>query len=50
MKISEIQDGLQELGEEMSNREITIVVLNALLEGWVNFTSSIYGKKEATPF
>ena len=29
---------------------MTTVVLNALLEGWGNFTSSIYGKKEATPF
>jgi len=34
----------------MSDREMTIVVLNALLEERGNFTSSIYGKKEATPF
>ena len=26
------------------------VVLNALPEEWGNYTSSIYGKKEATPF
>ena len=49
MKISEIRDQLQELGEVMSDREMTTVVLNALLEGWENFTSSIYEKKEATP-
>ena len=34
----------------MSHREMTTVVLNALPEEWGNFTSSIYGKKEATPF
>ena len=50
MKISEIRDQLQELGEVMSDREMTTVVVNALPEGWGNFTSSIYGKKEAIPF
>ena len=50
MRISEIRDHLQELGELMSDTEMTIVVLNALLEEWGNFTSSLYGKKEATPF
>ena len=34
----------------MSDTEMTIVVLNALLEEWGNFTSNLYGKKEATPF
>ena len=34
----------------MSDREMTIVVLNALPEEWGNFTSNVYGKKEATPF
>lgn len=29
---------------------MTTVVLNALPEEWGNLTSSIYGKKEATPF
>ena len=29
---------------------MTTMVLNALLQEWGNFTSSIYGKKEATPF
>ena len=38
------------MGEVMSNKEMTTVVLNALPKGWGNFTSSIYGKKEATPF
>ena len=32
----------------MSDKEMTIVVLNALLEDWGNFTSSIYAKKQAT--
>jgi len=48
MKISEMRDQLQELGEVMSHREMTIVVLNTLPEEWGNFTSSIYAKKEAT--
>ena len=34
----------------MSDSEMTTVVLNALLEEWGNFTSSIYGKNESTPF
>lgn len=34
----------------MSNKEMTTVALNALLEEWGNFTSSIYGKQEATHF
>ena len=34
----------------MSDSEITTVVLNALPKEWGNFTSSLYGKKEATPF
>ena len=50
MKISKIRDQLQGLGEVMFDREMTRMVLNALSEGWGNFTSSIYGKKEATPF
>ena len=50
MRISEIRDQLQYLGEVMSDREMTTVVLNVLPEEWGNFTSSIYGKKEATPF
>jgi len=48
MKISKMRDQLQELGEVMSHREMTTVVLNALPEDWENFTSSIYTKKEAT--
>lgn len=49
MKICEMRDHLQELGEVMSNREMTTMLLNALSEEWGNFTSSIYAKKEATP-
>lgn len=50
MRISEIRDQLQELVEVMSDREMTIMVLNALPEEWGNFTSSLHGKKETTPF
>lgn len=48
MKISEMGDQLQELGEFMSDREMKIVVLNALPKEWGNFISSIYAKKETT--
>jgi len=48
MKIYEMRDQLQELGEVMSDIEMTTVVLNALPKDWGNFTSSIYAKKEAT--
>ena len=34
MRISEIRDQLQELGEVMSDTEMTTVVLNALPEEW----------------
>jgi len=34
----------------MSDSEMTTMVLNALLEEWGNFNSSIYEKNEATPF
>ena len=49
MKISKMRDQLQKLGEVMSDKEMTIVVLNALPEDWGSFTSSICAKKEATP-
>ena len=50
MRVSQIRDQLQELGEIMPDKKITTIVLNALPEEWGNFTSSIFGKKEATPF
>ena len=50
MRISEIRDQLRELGEVMSDTEMTIAVLNALPKESRNFTSSLYGKKEAIPF
>ena len=43
-----MRDQLQELGEVMSDNKMTTVVLNALPEEWVKFTSSIYAKKEET--
>lgn len=33
----------------MSDRKMTIVVLNALPKEWGNFTSSLYAKNESTP-
>ena len=50
MRVAMIQDQLQDLGEFMSDREMTTIVLNEPLEEWGNFNSSIYGNKEATPF
>ena len=50
MRISEIRDQLQDLGEIIFDKEMTTVVLNALPQEWGIFTSRIYGKKEATPF
>ena len=50
MRVSEIRDQLQELGEIISDKEMIDIVLNALPEEWGSFTSRIYGKKEATPF
>jgi len=48
-KISEIRNQLQDLGEIMSDKEMTIVVLNALQEEWSNFTLYLW-EEEATPF
>ena len=50
MRVLEIRDQLKELGEIMFDREMTTIVLNALPKEWGNFTSNIFGKKEATPF
>ena len=50
MRVSQIQDQMQQLGEIMSDKEMNTAELNALPDEWGNFVSSIYGKKEATPF
>lgn len=50
MRVLEIQDQLQELGEIMSDREMTTIVLNALPEESGNFVSCIYGNKETILF
>ena len=49
MRISEIRDQLQDLCEIMFDKEMTIIVINALGEECANFTD-IYGKKGATRF
>lgn len=49
MRVSEIRCQLQGLGEIMFDKEMTIVVLNALPKEWCNvFFKHIW--KEATPF
>ena len=45
MRIFEIRDQMQELGEVMFDTEMTTMVLNALLEEWGSFNSSLYAKK-----
>jgi len=50
MRVSQIRDKLQELGEVMYDWEKTTIVLNALPNEWRHFVSSIYGKKETIPF
>ena len=46
MRISEIRDQLQELGEKMSDREMTTVVLNALPEEWGTSLQVYMGKRK----
>lgn len=50
MKMSQIRDKLQGLQETISDSKITICVLNALPPKWSNFATSIYSKKDSTPF
>lgn len=50
MRVSQIRDQLQELGEVMFDREMATIVFNALPDEWDNFVSSISGKKETTQF
>ena len=38
MRIFEIKDQLQDLGEIISDKEMTTIVVNALPEEWGNFT------------
>jgi len=45
MRISEIQDQLQKQGEVMSDREMTTVVLNALLKEWGTSLQVYMGRK-----
>ena len=50
MKISQLRNHLQGLGETISDSEMTIFVLNALPPKWSSFATSIYSKKDSTPF
>jgi len=50
VRVSQIRDQLQELGEIMFDKEMNTVVLNALPDEWGNFVSSIYGNNEANTF
>jgi len=47
IKISEMRDQLQELGEVISDKEMTIVVLNALRKQWGNFKDDVGSKEKA---
>ena len=50
MRVSQIRDQLQELGEVMFDREMTTIVLNAMSNECGKFVSNMYGKKETIPF
>lgn len=50
MRAISFKDQLQKLGEIIPDKEMTTIVLNALLEELENFTSNIYGNKKTTPF
>lgn len=50
MKISQIRDQLQGLWETIFYSEMTIYVLNALPLEWSSFATSIYSKRNSTPF
>ena len=48
MKVLEIRDQLQELGEIMPDKEMTTIVLNTFPEEWGNFTSNILEIRKPT--
>lgn len=45
MRVSQIRDQIQELGEIMYNKEMTTIMLNALPNEWGNFVSRIYERR-----
>ena len=45
MRVSEIRDQIQELGEIISNKEMTIIVLNALPKEWVALHQASMGRR-----
>lgn len=50
MKISQLRDQLQRLGEVIFDSQITTCVLNALPSEWRSFATSLYSRKDTTPF
>ena len=50
MKIPQIRDRLQGLGEVVSNSEMTTCVLNALPPDWSSFETNVYSRHDTTPF
>lgn len=50
MRVSQLRDHQQGLGEPIANFEVTIYVLNALPPKWSSFATSFYSKKDSTPF
>lgn len=50
MRVSQLRDHLQGLGEPITGSEVTICVLNALPPKWSSLATIIYSKKDSTPF
>lgn len=50
MRVSQLRDHMQGLGEPITNSKVIICVLNALPLEWSSFATSIYSKKDSTPF
>jgi len=50
MRVYQIRDRLQGLGEPITDSKVTICVLNALPLERSIFATSIYSKKDSTPF
>jgi len=46
MRVSQIRDQIQEVGEIMYDKEMTTIVLNVLPNEWGKFVSSIYGRRK----
>ena len=50
MRVSQLRDHLQGLGETITYSNVTICVLNGLPLEWSSFATSIYSRKDSTHF